>query len=434
MINPREIASSLLFNVYKGKKLDWALGSNKNHIKLDARDRSFVNLLVLTALRRNGQINQVIMDFIEKPLKKNSQVIFILRIAIAQLLFMKIPNYPVVDNAVEISKKYGLEKLVNGVLRNIIRNKEDILLKTSTEKNIPNWLKKDIVDYLGNDALTSISQQIVKEPFLDIKIKKSFFNKFNWEELLNGNKVFDEIIRVNNPSEVSNLPYFQEGYWWVQGLAATLPVIVINEIYKNSEKKKINVLDVGASPGGKSFQLLDLGFSVQSIEISSIRIRKFIKNSNRLRYKNEIIKKDFLDFKSDKKFDCILIDAPCSASGLIQKKPEMLVVTKDIKNLLIKQEEMLINATKILKTGGYIIYCVCSIISAEGEKQIKKFLNEFKNFIPIDKFDSIKQFGKIIKDFPALLITQQFFQEKGGVDGFFIACLKKKDEKYNKKN
>ena len=112
----------------------------------------------------------------------------------------------------------------------------------------------------------------------------------------------------------------------------------------------------------------------------------------------------------------------------------MLVITKDIKNLLIKQEEMLINATKILKTGGYIIYCVCSIISAEGEKQIKKFLNEFKNFIPIDKFDSIKQFGKIIKDFPALLITQQFFQEKGGVDGFFIACLKKKDEKYNKKN
>ena len=193
---------------------------------------------------------------------------------------------------------------------------------------------------------------------------------------------------------------------------------MINEIYKNSEKKKINVLDVGASPGGKSFQLLDLGFSVQSIEISSIRIRKFIKNSNRLGYKNEIIQKDFLDFKSDKKFDCILIDAPCSASGLIQKKPEMLVINKDIKNLLIKQEEMLINATKILKTGGYIIYCVCSIISAEGEKQIKKFLNEFKNFIPIDKFYSIKRFGKIIRDFPAMLITQQFFQEKGGVDGF----------------
>ena len=76
MTNPREIASSLLSNVYKGKKLDWALGSNKDHSKLDPRDRSFVNLLVLTALRRNGQINQVIMDFIEKPLKKNSQVIF----------------------------------------------------------------------------------------------------------------------------------------------------------------------------------------------------------------------------------------------------------------------------------------------------------------------------------------------------------------------
>ena len=426
MINPREIASSLLSNVYKGKKLDWALGSNKDHSKLDPRDRSFVNLLVLTALRRNGQINQVIMDFIEKPLKKNSQVIFILRIAIAQLLFMEVPDYPVVDNAVEISKKYGLEKLVNGVLRNIIRNKEEILLKTSTDKNIPSWLKKDILEYLGNQALTSISQQIVKEPFLDIKIKKSFFNKFNWEELFNGNNIFDEIIRINNPGDVSKLPYFQDGYWWVQGLAATLPVIVINEIYKKNEKKKINILDVGASPGGKSFQLLDLGFSVQPIEISSIRIRKFIKNLDRLKYKSKIIQKDFIDFESNKKFDCILIDAPCSASGLIQKKPEMLVMNKDINSLLVKQEQMLINATKILKTGGYIIYCVCSIISSEGEKQIKKFLNEFKNFIPVNTFDSIKQFGKVVADFPALLITQQFFQKKGGIVGFFIACLKKK--------
>ena len=124
----------------------------------------------------------------------------------------------------------------------ILSEIKEILLKTSTEKNIPNWLKKDIVDYLGNDALTSISQQIVKEPFLDIKIKKGFFNKFNWEELLNGNNVFDEIIRINNPSDVSNLPYFQDGYWWVQGLAATLPVIVINEIYKNSEKRKSTFL------------------------------------------------------------------------------------------------------------------------------------------------------------------------------------------------
>ena len=76
---------------------------------------------------------------------------------------------------------------------------------------------------------------------MDIKIKK-VFNKFNWEELLNGNKVFDEIIRINNPSDVSNLPYFQDGYWWVQGLAATLPVRVINEIYKNSEKRKSTFL------------------------------------------------------------------------------------------------------------------------------------------------------------------------------------------------
>ncbi|MAI28608.1 MAG: hypothetical protein CMP38_00200 [Rickettsiales bacterium] len=327
MTNSREIASLILSNVYQGKKLDWALNTSKNLAKLDSRDRSFVSLLILTALRRHGQIDKVISRFIKKPLKKDSQVNYILKVALAQVLFMDTPDYSAVNTAVEISKKYNLEKLVNGVLRNVIREKKTINLN-STDANIPKWLRKITIDHLGKETLSMISKQIVKEPVVDIKIKQQFFEKFDWEEILEGKNIFQETIRINLKNDISKLPFYTEGHWWVQGLAATFPVILINDIYKNKNKSDISVLDVGASPGGKSFQLIESGYKLQSIEISSIRIKKLLKNLNRLQYETKIINGDFITHKIDEKFDCILIDAPCSASGLIQKKPEMLVIKK----------------------------------------------------------------------------------------------------------
>ena len=424
MTNSREIASLILSNVYQGKKLDWALNTSKSLVKLDSRDRAFVSLLVLTALRRHGQIDKIISKFIKKPLKDGSQVIYILKIALAQLIFMDTPDYSAVNTAVEISKKYNLDKLVNGVLRSVLREKNTINVN-STEENIPNWLRKTTIDHLGEEALSSISKQIVKEPPIDIKVKKKIFQKFNWEEVLEGKNIFRETIRINHKGDISKLPFYSEGHWWIQGLAATLPVILINEIYKDQKKNEISILDVGAAPGGKSFQLIESGFKIKSIEISNVRIKKLLKNLNRLKYETEIINGDFITHKIDEKFDCILIDAPCSASGLIQKKPEMLVIKKNISGLQTKQKLMLERASKLLKDGGYIIYCVCSIIYSEGEEQIQTFLQNFKNFSLINCFSSIKSFGIVNNSPPCFLITPDFVKENGGIDGFFIACLKK---------
>ena len=236
MTNSREIASLILSNVYQGKKLDWALNTSKSLAKLDSRDRAFVSLLVLTALRRHGQIDKIISNFVKKPLKSGSQVIYILKIALAQIIFMDTPNYSAVNTAVEMSKKYNLDKLVNGVLRSVLREKNTINVN-STEENIPNWLRKTIIDHLGENTLSSISKQIVKEPPIDIKVKKKIFQKFNWEEVLGGKNIFRETIRINHKGDISKLPFYSEGHWWIQGLAATLPVILINEIYKDQKKK-----------------------------------------------------------------------------------------------------------------------------------------------------------------------------------------------------
>ena len=424
MTNSREIASLILSNVYQGKKLDWALNTSKNLSKLDSRDRAFVNLLVLTALRRQGQIDKITSKFIKKPLKSNSQVNYILKIALAQILFMDTPDYSAVNTAVEISKKYNLDKLVNAVLRSVLREKNTININ-STEANIPNWLTKNTINHLGEKRLSMISKQIVKEPPIDIKIKKKIFQRFNWEEILEGKNIFQETIRINHKGDISKLPFYSEGHWWIQGLAATFPVILINDIFKDHKKSEVSILDVGASPGGKSFQLIEAGFKLKSIEISNVRIKKLLKNLNRLKYETKIINEDFIEHEIDEKFDCILIDAPCSASGLIQKKPEMLVIKKNINDLKIKQKLMLQKAAKLLKNGGYLIYCVCSIIYSEGEEQIQKFLQNFKNFSLVNCFSSIESFGIINNDLPCFFITPEFVTKNGGIDGFFIACLKK---------
>ena len=143
-----------------------------------------------------------------------------------------------------------------------------------------------------------------------------------------GEKIFENIIRIKNISNIESLPFYNEGKWWVQGLSSSLPVYLINKIFKQSMKQNNSVLDVGAAPGGKSFQLIDMGFKVKSLEISRNRIITFKNNLKRLKLDADVINEDFLDTNLKEKFDFILIDAPCSGSGLMQKNQRCLLLKK----------------------------------------------------------------------------------------------------------
>ena len=183
MIDSREISSKILSDIFYGKTFDKALLSNKEYFRLDQRDKSLVSLVVLTSLRRNGQIDAVLSKFIKKPLKKNFFIGYLLKISVAQIVFLEFPEYSVVHNAVEISKKYKSEKFTNAVLRNVCKNKKKILQDSSTIINIPYWIKKDLENFLGKKTLIEIADQIFKEPYTDINIKKKIFKKYDWEEL-----------------------------------------------------------------------------------------------------------------------------------------------------------------------------------------------------------------------------------------------------------
>ena len=164
------------------KSVESQLLSNKNYIKLDERDKAFVHLLVLTALRRNGQIENVVSSFVKRKFKKNQILSYIIKIAVAQILYLDIPNYSIVNTTVEISKKYGSEKFVNAILRNIVKHKKKLITETPVTLNIPQWLKNNILRYFDNNTLKLIAEKIVTEPFTDIYVKSKLIKDNDWKD------------------------------------------------------------------------------------------------------------------------------------------------------------------------------------------------------------------------------------------------------------
>lgn len=431
MINTREIASEILQRIYKKQHLDKICNNEPNFNKLEQRDKNFIRLTVLETLRRNFQIDSIIKRFLVKPLKyKRIKIHNLLRISICQILFLKVSEYAVVNTSVEIAKKYKFHKLVNAILRNVCRQKKQLLNEFSNLSNLPSWILKDLKKNLSPTEIQQISKVIIDEPELNIKIKKSFIKFKNWETIMNGKFVESDVLLTKNNGKVNELPFFNEGIWWVQGLSSCLPVKCLDNLFPFSTRKEKKILEVCAAPGGKTAQLADYGFQSISLDISENRISQLKTNLERLNYKPEIICTDFLNFNPDQKYDAILLDAPCSASGLIQKKPEILITNKqtDLKKLIVDQKKLLEHSKEFVKIGGYIIYCVCSINNCEGYEQIKKFLKANRNFSSVNHTESIKKYGKIISDNMLQIYPKQFkFSDNinGYLDGFFISILKK---------
>ena len=164
MTNSREIATQIFTEISgKEKFFETVISGNKDFNRLDQRDKAFVKLVVLGTLRRNGQIQKVIQKLIKTPLKKrNLFILNLIKISICQILFLGIKEYSVVNTAVEISKKYKLEKFVNGVLRNICRKKKELHRQIEFESNIPSWISNDVIKNLGGRYIKKLSDIFIK--------------------------------------------------------------------------------------------------------------------------------------------------------------------------------------------------------------------------------------------------------------------------------
>jgi len=418
----RKICFEILNSADENSKYEKIIHKHKNFFDLDSRDKAFVKVLMLTFFRWNKSIEKIIQKYTKK--KSEKKILNILKIAITQILFMRTTDYSAVNIGVNLSKKFGSRTsgFVNAILRQICRDKQKLLGNLKIEENVPDWIFNNWTENFSFNTAVKFAHQSLKEPLLDIKIKKEFFQKKNWAKLFKGKPLFGELIRKSNSGMIEDLPFFSAGYWWIQSAASTIPVTIIENYFK---KFNPSILEIGSAPGGKTLQLCENNFDVTAVEVSQNRILTLKQNLSRAKFNVNLINEDFNKWKSKQKFDCVLIDAPCSGSGVINKQPDILYFKRklNLEILVAKQEKLIKKSLNFLRKDGLLVYSVCSLISDEGKDIINKILRHNKNY------SLLKLNRKLINNIKIKIIdgmlysTPICYQSNGGMDGFFISCI-----------
>lgn len=401
--------------------------------ELNPKDKPFANRLILTALRQKAAVDELLRSLMRKPASgKNKIINHILLAGSVELLYMQTPAYAVINEYVDMAKSQTdrfCAGMVNAVLRNILKNKEKIENKAFFPKSFAALLKKDYT----LAQIKKMEEMLKILPPLDVFAKE---NPIEVAKTLGGDLYENGSIRLLDPkANVSLLSGYDKGLWWVQDMAAALPVSLL----PNLKGKK--VLDLCAAPGGKTAQLLSKGAFVTALDVSESRLNTLKENMTRLKLSQNLKTccQDALCFLTglNETFDVILLDAPCSATGTFRRHPEILhfKTEDDITKQSFLQQRLLEAAANRVALSGTLLYCTCSLSKSEGEAQIELFLREHSDF-------ALKAFERQNLTCPnAKKIDLAFFDKKflrtlpydmkneGGVDGFFAACLKRVEKK-----
>ena len=339
---------------------------------LEPRDRALARSIATVAMRRLGTIRKALAARLDRGLpKKAGNLEATLITAAAQLLFMDAADHAAVDLAVRAVKRdpktQGFAGLTNAVLRGIARDKEAILAASDPlDDDVPPWLAQRWRKAYGEDAARAIAAALRAEPPLDLTVKS---DPEGWAKRLDAVVLPTGSVRLVTHAAIPELEGFEAGEWWVQDAAAALPARLLG--VKPGER----VADLCAAPGGKTAQLALAGAEVVALDRSAERLKRLTANLERLRLTAETRVGDAASFEAPP-FDAILLDAPCSATGTIRRHPDVAWTKRssDIATLAQTQAKLLARASKLLKPGGRLIYCVCSLEPEEGVAQIEALL------------------------------------------------------------
>jgi 16S rRNA (cytosine967-C5)-methyltransferase len=379
---------------------------------LSTRDRGFARLLYTTVLRRKAAIDRALGTHLREVPKQRSAM-NLLRLGAAQLLYLKTAAHAGVGESVELAKRRRLAPpgLVNAVLRKLAGGEPPPLAPLEA---LPVWLGERWTATFGADVAASIAAASVEPAQLDLSVKD---DPEAWAEKLGGKVVGPGTVRLADAGPVEALAGFAEGVWWVQDLAATLPVAVLRPT--SGER----VLDLCAAPGGKTAQLLVAGAAVTSIERDATRAERLRGNLRRLRLEAEVVVADLLDFSPEEPFDAVLLDAPCTATGTIRRHPDIMWAKgpADVATMVALQQLLLAKAAGFVAPGGRLVYAVCSLEPEEGPDVVERFLAAHPDFarapIAAAETDLAPSPAGDLRTHPAMLA------EAGGMDGFFVARL-----------
>jgi 16S rRNA (cytosine967-C5)-methyltransferase len=352
-------------------------------------------------------------------------------IGAAQILWMEVPDHAAVDLSVRLvqsdrrAAKYA--GLINAVLRRCAREGQPLIDEVKAQTlDVPPWLLNRWIAHYGESVAREIATAIGHEPSLDITVKS---DPAQWTTRLHGETLPTGSVRTLLQGSVKMLPGFAEGQWWVQDAAAALPARLFGDVAGKA------IVDLCAAPGGKTAQLVHAGADVTAVDRSPGRMARLRDNLTRLDLPAETVVADAAEWqgrKSGEGFDGVLVDAPCASTGTIRRHPDVgwLRQEDDIGALMALQARLLQKAVTLLKPGGTLVYCTCSLEREEGEQAISAFLASDPGMrrVPIEASEvgglqEILTAEGELRTLPCHLPHQD--PRLGGLDGFYAARLVK---------
>lgn len=416
---------ALVAVLHTGRSFDDTLMKSAKKHNLAPRDRAFARAVAAAALRNRGALSAVLTRFLQKGMPKDSgRLENILLAAAAQLLILETPPHAAISLAVDQVQSDGrarrYDKLANAVLRRVSEQGAAILKDLDAAPlNVPAWLYARWQKSFGDAAAHAIAAASLQEADLDLSVKG---DAALWAEKLGGTLLPSGTVRLAAGGRIEDLAGYQDGGWWVQDFAAAIPARLLGAVEGQ------DVLDLCAAPGGKTAQLAAAGAHVTAVDQTPERLERLEDNLKRLNLKAQLFAADARTFAPGRLFDAVLVDAPCTATGTIRRHPDILHLKRpeDVAQLAAIQGEILSAAAKLVKPGGRLVYCTCSLEPDEGLDQIAAFLARHSGFArqPIVPgslgitADLLTADGDL-RTLPSSLAAP----ERPGMDGFYAALL-----------
>lgn len=416
--------------------LDKALAENDRLQELYASDRQFVRLLVTSLLRHHRQLSELLDSYVQRT--PPADAMLILMMGAAQLLILKTPTHAALSTSVDLMRAAGFEHMTgmtNAVLRKVAQASVNFKDPASLALNIEPQILKGWHKAYGKERTNAFLPTLFSTPKIDLTFADASKAKAMAEKV-EGTLISDLIVRAPLGGNVTEWEGFKEGHWWVQDVAASLPVSLLGDL---QDKR---VIDMCAAPGGKTAQFIAGGAKVTALEIDPKRANRLSTNLSRLKMSCVIEVADALDYTPEGKFDAVLLDAPCSATGTIRKRPDVMRkdISDDLALLPDMQKQMARRALSWLNRDGTLLYATCSLQPEEGEEVIEALTTgprAVARIMPITP-DEAGPFAEALLENGTLRLLPDSYRapelasdsteephSSDGNDGFFIARLQR---------
>ena len=398
----------------RGETLDQAMPAATGRLS-NPSDKALAHNIAANVLRWMSALDAMIDSATRNRLADDAKARMALRIALAQVLILDTPQHAAISTALPLVHG-GPRRLVHGVFSTVMRGVESGELKLPEYPEIPGETLDRWTNNWGEDVANAASQAWARPAPLDLSFQSDDVGE------LEGVKLAPKHLRMLPNLPVTGLAGFDEGSFWVQDLAASIPARLLGEGAGRT------VLDLCAAPGGKTMQLASAGWKTVSVDNSAKRMERFQDNLTRTKLQAEEVIADLMQWEPAEAADAVLLDAPCSATGIYRRHPDVLhcIGSRQIEDRTEVQRALLDRTAAWVKPGGTLVYAVCSLEPEEGEEQIEAFLARHEQFAIDPVGDDELPTGIAPTESGCVRTLPDTLVEKGNVDGFFIARLVRK--------